>query len=741
MLNKFLKQIQPHSFFVLGFGALYIALLWPLLTGQKGFTEGDYELQFYPWSWIYAEGLKEGSILLWTPLFESGFPLFAEGQTGMLYPFNLLFFKFLPFHLAYNSMFLFHFLMGGVWSYAFARSKGQSVYASTAVASAFTFGSAYAGCFYNIVAMRSLVWFPLCLLLVDLFLKKANLSWLLVLSSIFAFSWLGGFPQMTVYLIVFTALYFYLQLLPRGLFKTLFYSAAFIMSIFLGCILAAPQIWASLLLALHSTRTGQEASFALWGSMAPWSLLSLFFFSWSSFLRVNLYISAPLLLCVALLKPKKSTSLWWILILISFFLALGSFNPFYWLIIHLPGASLFRNPSKFVFFMAFFLAMLGGFSLDRLAEELRKQPSNSLIRKFFIISSALSLFAVFAYGLVHKSGHFLTLYGNWYVEKFVKGKSYHKLSSAEYLTKVQQILSGIQNEIRWDHFIFWVPFIFLFSTGLLLWFFSKYRKKDFFRPLVVVLILLDLSIFGLSRYGTGFKGNIGYFPEFKSSGLEGRSIDLTKNKDVFLPPNKNALSGVESPGAYSPLLDKDYYERAKNFALLDDSFGRTNPSWESAERHRDLLNYLGIRYIALDKDVRVPTDLEFLRETKNAKIYENTQASPGYLFLGGKARIKPILQQNIQEIYYVDAEYPGLFIRNTRYEAGWMAFLDKKPVDILKAADVLQGVAVPPGKHELRFLFNPDYWRIGIKIYCVTWISLILLLTLLTIKPMRVHEL
>ncbi|MGH7198144.1 MAG: hypothetical protein ACREH5_05345, partial [Candidatus Omnitrophota bacterium] len=153
------SHLNPGSFTPYFF-ILFFGFLWPLFTGGQGFTVGDYGVQFFPWARVYADALKAGFLPLWTPLIQSGFPLFAEGQTGMLYLLNILFFKFLPFKLAYNVMFLSHFLMGWAFMVLFARKKGMSPEGAAVSALAFTFGSAYAGCFYNIVAMRSLVWFP-----------------------------------------------------------------------------------------------------------------------------------------------------------------------------------------------------------------------------------------------------------------------------------------------------------------------------------------------------------------------------------------------------------------------------------------------------------------------------------------------------------------------------------------------------------------------------------------------------
>ena len=207
-----IQTLYKHRWFCGTFFLLYYAFLWPLLTLQKGFIVGDYGSQVYPWSWVYFQSLKANELPLWTPLIQCGFPLFAEGQTAMLYLLNLVFFKFFPFHVAYNAIFLIHFLMGGLFSYIFALKKGMSRPAAALTAVTFAFGSAYAGCFFNIVTMRSLVWFPLALYAVDVLFEKRDWKILFFLAFILSQSWLGGSPQVAAYLVFFCVLYFFLRL-------------------------------------------------------------------------------------------------------------------------------------------------------------------------------------------------------------------------------------------------------------------------------------------------------------------------------------------------------------------------------------------------------------------------------------------------------------------------------------------------------------------------------------------------
>src|SRR5438552_2363212 len=75
----------------LGILAVAIGLVyWPLVLGVGVYAESDTFTFFYP---VYATlhaAIRAGELPLWTPYIYGGFPLFAEGQIGALYPPSLL---------------------------------------------------------------------------------------------------------------------------------------------------------------------------------------------------------------------------------------------------------------------------------------------------------------------------------------------------------------------------------------------------------------------------------------------------------------------------------------------------------------------------------------------------------------------------------------------------------------------------------------------------------------------------
>ena len=71
---------------------------------------------------------------------------------------------------------------------------------------------------------------------------------------------------------------------------------------------------------------------------------------------------------------------------------------------------------------------------------------------------------------------------------------------------------------------------------------------------------------------------------------------------------------------------------------------------------------------------------------------------------------------------------PGVLLVSQTYYPGWKATVDGTQTDVLQADVTLTGVSVPAGTHEVRLVFQPLSFRIGLGI---TIFSTILLLALL----------
>jgi uncharacterized membrane protein YfhO len=59
------------------------------------------------------------------------------------------------------------------------------------------------------------------------------------------------------------------------------------------------------------------------------------------------------------------------------------------------------------------------------------------------------------------------------------------------------------------------------------------------------------------------------------------------------------------------------------------------------------------------------------------------------------------------------------------YYPGWRAYVDGRAVPILRANYAFRAVYLEPGYHEVRLVFEPLSWKVGLGISVATWFGLI----------------
>jgi len=123
------------------------------------FTGSDLLDLHYPFKVALAESLRHFSLPLWTPYLSLGFPLFAEGQSGPLYPPNLLL-AFLPPFLALNYSIISTFIIAGLGTYLYTRALGFSRFSSLTSALIFIFSAFFVTRAKHINMITVAAWVP-----------------------------------------------------------------------------------------------------------------------------------------------------------------------------------------------------------------------------------------------------------------------------------------------------------------------------------------------------------------------------------------------------------------------------------------------------------------------------------------------------------------------------------------------------------------------------------------------------
>jgi len=491
---------------LLPFFILFFLFLWPLITLQKSFIGAEYRVQHLPWAQYYSELLHRGQFPFWTSLITGGFPLAAEGQVAPFYLLNWVSYKILPFIAAYTWSIPLHMLIGGLGMYAYGRKLGMSRPAASLSSLSYTFGSAYAGCFYYTGTLKVLAWMPLCLIVLEemrMCAKRRRVFLMSVLAVLAAFAWTAGFPQVAVYFFFYAFLHECLAVWGGSVkekINTIFFLIA---AIALGTLLALPQVALTTQLAGESLRKGESLSFALWGSVPPPAFISLIFPEWGNALRISFYLGIlPLFFAIfAVFFSKKENRVWRHILLGSFFLllSLGRFNPVYKWAIETFSLTAIRNPSKFLFFSAASFSLLAGFGLDRFLSassgDERRKAYGKFVAKFtgFVI-----LLPLIGRGLVMVCAPLWENYSRWYVSNLIAGKGGHAKSFEEYLGMMDNFFKSLKPLFSYQNSANLETFALTSLSFLLIRFFLLLKiKKNIFLTIIFTLLCWDLYFFSI----------------------------------------------------------------------------------------------------------------------------------------------------------------------------------------------------------------------------------------------------
>jgi hypothetical protein len=261
---------------------------------------------------------------------------------------------------------------------------------------------------------------------------------------------------------------------------------------------------------------------------------------------------------------------------------------------------------------------------------------------------------------------------------------------------------------------------------------------------------LDPSIYEALRPGTKDQTVVLLKSKLKEAAAPDRRDRVELIGVAYHWPNIGMIHDFDHLFGHNPLRLMDF-ERAT--AASDTVAGvdqRQFPPLMSSYRST-LENLFGVRFIAIGAPIEKvdtslkPQDLDLVLRTKDAYVYENPRALPRVMLAtewrkadfdamirdGGWPDVDPrrtVLLENapqgapdaaapgvvrIQRYQNTDIEIEadapggGFVVLNDVWHPWWRATVDGTPAEILKANVLFRAVAVPPGKHTVRFTFHP----------------------------------
>ncbi len=454
-------------------------------------------------------------------------------------------------------------------------------------------------------------------------------------------------------------------------------------------------------------------------------------FAWQGtgiFLAQNmgqLYIGAiPLiLLMMAALRGRlwaREVRFFTVALGVALLYALGWYTPVFRLFYELvPGVSLYRRPADATFLIGALAAILSGYSTHRLFQEPLAEVTR---RHVLIVLTVIALAFEVAFGLAMWLGR----------------------------------LSFV-----------WAPLAvaalsFIVSAAALGW----ARRQIPHQPVLAAAVIAAVLVADLA-YNNGPNGSTGLppatydvlQPDTANATIAALKSAVVRNETRrdrielaglgFPWQNASLTHKLENTLGYNPIRLGLYSTAtgAEDAVGLPDQrkFAPLFPSYRST-----LANLLGLRFIAtgvpietIDRSLKA-ADFPLVARTADGYIYENPAALDRVLFateaksasfaqmlqdgiwpnvdprttvLLEKApaaerqrppgRVRILSYANTEVVVEADSPAGGWVVLNDLWHPWWFAEVDGKAAEILRANVLFRAVAVPPGRHMLRFVFRP----------------------------------
>ena len=136
------------------------------------YFRSDTIIYYFPIADRLVDVLRDGRVMLWTRYLFGGFPLFADGEGGMLYPPNVLAYLLLPDVEAAIWLRITRYFMAASFTYAYLRSLKLNGFAAVSGALSFAFGSFMVGQMAHTNVVNTALWLPLTLSMVELSVRN-----------------------------------------------------------------------------------------------------------------------------------------------------------------------------------------------------------------------------------------------------------------------------------------------------------------------------------------------------------------------------------------------------------------------------------------------------------------------------------------------------------------------------------------------------------------------------------------
>ncbi|MBI5554417.1 MAG: hypothetical protein HY920_01005 [Elusimicrobia bacterium] len=701
--NTSIRQLlfSPALLSLLGLCFFWALVYFDILIKNKFYSFGEIARFYLPGHKALAAAWQHGHLLLWAPQLFGGFPLYAAGQLGAFYPLNILLHAFFAPEYAVSLLLIFHILLASLFTYLYTRQMGLEESAALVASVVFAFGGFLTTNLMHVSLIFASAWFPLGLYFIEKYIQERRRSFLVWFSLAVALQALAGNQQILLFsIIVYIAYFAWFWSREKLPFREAAYFTGLVL---LGLSLAAVQLVPYRELLLNGVRSGKYDCGATYFPLRNF-ITYIFpnFFGWQSpsaspyyyglatYWDLACYIGiAPLILALVALMFRLTRHL----------------NFFIFLLIGALVLSFGHHPdgiSGCLMIGNFSLAVLAGFGLKIIL--LKKERFSLVLKRVYVLTSS---FMLLAFGL----GYGLILLGKERLAKIAG--IFSQIPLSKLVIWADQLVGGLQYSLDLISLHVYTQLIILFLVyWIIKGFLEGEIKAPAFQLILIGIIMCDLYYFGLGYNVTTEKNQVS--PSYRVLNILKTDPDYFRiynyriRRDSEIPgpeqgltPNMNLLWEVDEINGYSP------WELTAMNKQLREIEQQPIPQFLPA------LGRWNVKYVITTQKI-VTAGLKLVFQDAQTYMYENLYFKERAYYLQHKQDLPIIAYSHNHEIkIYTNLLTPDkLVLRNTFYP-GWAVSVDGVPALLEREAGMFQAVAVPAGKHEVLFYYQPRSLRIG----------------------------
>ncbi|HEX8965104.1 MAG TPA: YfhO family protein [Patescibacteria group bacterium] len=702
----------------------------PRGIAYKNFLISDPIEQQYPWRYLSINIFKQMQFPIWNPYSFSGTPLFANQQSAVLYPLNVLFFIF-PFAFSWSTLIFLQPLLGGLFMYLYLRKIKLSQLPSLFGAIIFAFsGFSMVWMEWNTI-MQTIIWLPLVLYIKEVLIHKFSVTWAIGLLFAESLAFFAGHLQTWFYLVCITNAYLIFRILetakmqyPKDSIFVAFikkYVPFLVVGIIFLLIISIQIIPLFQFISL-SARNVDQADWHQIGWFIPWQNLVGFiipdFFGnpatlnyWGiwNYMEFAIYAGiAPFILMLFSFFSIKSrfVAFFWFILIVGILFAFPTPIAQLPYILHIPFLST-SQPTRLAFVIDFTIAILAAFGLERFLE---------VKKKIYIPILITTLGLTFCWVIVLFNQKFFQIP----LDNLLVTKRNLILPTGIFLASSLLLLLQLIPQIKNRKFIL-----------------------SFIAMLIIAITTIDLIRF--NQKFIPFTPQKYLYPQTSSLNFLQKNLHefrfMTTDRQI-LPPNTSVMYKIQSVDGYDPL----YLQRYGEFvAAMERGKPDINPPFGfnriiTPKNYRSpLVNLLGVKYVVSLSNLS-DQNLKKVFIEGETKIYENTNVIPrvfsvtsvipvntkqeainklfsdiNYLQYAvvegyknqqtsfGLSTTTIISYKENKVILSVEGNNTSFVVLTDSNYPIWHAYIDNSKTTIYQTDYLFRGVIVPPGRHTITF--------------------------------------